>query len=507
MKKPSPHRSADLPSIALVETSAIKSSSSSVFQSFRGRERERNRKARLSGQFLSLIPWSLALLLLFAAGTASAQGTRYTLATNGPTTKRINLVFLAEGYTSGQTAKFTNDARAILQQLIATPPFNEYSNYFNAFAIFVASAEAGSDHPLPYPGIFRNTYFNSTYDSYGISYLVTFPPNDYDSTYANGRGKVDALLQTWVPDYDQALLVVNDPAYGGSGGAVLLASTHAASPEIGVHEFGHSFAGLGDEYSTAYPGYPDTEEPNTTRQTIRELIKWNAWILPSTPVPTPNVPGDTRVGLFEGAHYHTTGWFRPKYDCKMNHLNVPFCEVCREAFVQSIYSRVDPIESVSPATNALVRLTNSAAVTLSLTLLNPSTHSLEVQWYVNGVLQPNATNAAFTVTGWSLPPMTNTIRAEVRDPTSFVRTDPQQLLQGSRTWKVQAAEVRLALSINRVGRQISVRWPASAAGCELQSTSDLGPPTSWTGLGVISNQTSATFDASTAPRYFRLRHP
>jgi hypothetical protein len=130
-----------------------------------------------------------------------------------------------------------------------------------------------------------------------------------------------------------------------------------------------------------------------------------------------------------------------------------------------------------------------------------------VQWYVNGVLQPNATNAAFTATGWSLPASTNAVRAEVRDPTTLVRTDPQQLLQASRTWSVQSVLVRPALSISQAGGQVLVSWPATAVGFELESTTKLDPLTPWTGLGVISNQTSANFDASAAPRYFRLRHP
>ena len=509
MKTRHSNRSAGLRSGALegiagsAFAAASGSASASGFPLFRGRGG--HGKARVFDQALSAILWSLGLLSL-AAGTTFAQGTLYTLATNGPTSNRINLVFLAEGYTAGQTAQFSANARAVLQQLTTTPPFNEYSNYFNAFAIFVASAEAGSDHPAR--GIFRDTYFNSTYDSYGTARLVTIPPNDWDGNYANGYGKVDTLLQALLPDYDQALLVVNDPEYGGSGGTVLVTSTHPSSPEIGVHEFGHSFADLGDEYSTAFPGYPDTEEPNTTQQTNRAQIKWNAWILPSTPVPTPDVASYYAVdGLFEGAHYHPTGWFRPKHNCKMRALDIPFCEICGEAFVLSIYGRIEPIESVSPATNSLTSLTNSDAITLSLGLPHPSTHSLGVQWFVNGVLQPNATNAAFIVSGWNLPQPTNAIRADVRDATALVRTDPQQLLQASRTWSVQSAIVRPALSISPVGGQISVSWPALAAGFQLESTTNLDPINSWTGWGVISNQTSANFLPSAAPRYFRLRHP
>jgi hypothetical protein len=126
---------------------------------------------------------------------------------------------------------------------------------------------------------------------------------------------------------------------------------------------------------------------------------------------------------------------------------------------------------------------------------------------VNGVLQSNATNAAFTVSGWNLPPMTNTFRAEIRDLTSFVRTDPQRLLQASRWWTVQSVVIRPELSISRVSGQISVSWPASAAGFELESTTDLAPLPLWRGLGVISNQTSANFLPSAAPQYFRLRRP
>src|ERR1043165_8157445 len=74
--------------------------------------------------------------------------------------------------------------------------------------------------------------------------------------------------------------------------------------------------------------------------------------LPATPVPTPAVSSNSAVvGLFEGAHYHFTGWFRPKLTCKMRALGVAFCEVCSETLVKSIYGQIRPIEATSPATN------------------------------------------------------------------------------------------------------------------------------------------------------------
>jgi len=455
----------------------------------------------------SVPPWLFLIALLSMAGGKSfAQGTLFTLLTNGPTANRLNLVFLAEGYTNGQTAQFTNDARGVLQRMLATPPYLEYTNYCNAFAIFVASDERGSDHPSG--NVFRNTYFNSTYDSYGTTYLVTIPPNDRDNNYANGRGKVDALLQSLLPDYDIALLLVNDPAYGGSGGPVSVASTNPSSAEIAVHEIGHSFGGLGDEYSTAYPGYPDIEEPNTTTQTNRAQIKWNAWIQMATPVPTPdNATYQLVVGLFEGAHYHATGWFRPKRNCKMRALNTAFCEVCGEALVSSIYNRLDPIDSVSPATNALVSITNALAVTFSVARLRPSTHQLGVQWYVTNALRSGATNSTLTMTAWDLAAGTNVVRVEVVDGTALVRTDPQQLLRANRAWHVNAIHLQPALAISRMGNEVSVTWSALATGFRLESSLSPNASGTWTSLGMISNQASAVFGITANEQYFRLQRP
>jgi len=80
---------------------------------------------------------------------ASAQTNMLTLLTNGPTAKRLNIVFLSEGYTTTDLAHFSADARTMLNRMITSPPLNEYSNYFNAFAISVPSNQSGSDHYTP----------------------------------------------------------------------------------------------------------------------------------------------------------------------------------------------------------------------------------------------------------------------------------------------------------------------------------------------------------------------
>ena len=168
----------------------------------------------------------------------------------------------------------------------------------------------------PTDGITNNTYFNSIYDPDG-DYLITIPPNWADTNYSHGQGKVDALLQTYMPNCQLPVLLVNDSTDGGSDGfyKTAIASTGAllyemtSPPYMLTHETGHVLANLSDEYTyiNPYAGAPSTEGANTTQQTNRTLIKWNAWISTDTPVPTPDGYdfGDGVVGLFEGAQYHT----------------------------------------------------------------------------------------------------------------------------------------------------------------------------------------------------------
>ncbi len=110
--------------------------------------------------------------------------------------------------------------------------------------------------------------------------------------------------------------------YGGSGGAIAVASTHASAVELVLHESGHTFGLLADEYTESPPACSNTSEPaqaNVTRQTARAAIKWNAWIDAPTPLPTVSTqPG--LVGLYEGARYCTTGLYRPTFNSKMRTL-------------------------------------------------------------------------------------------------------------------------------------------------------------------------------------------
>ena len=379
-----------------------------------------------------------ALVLALVWSTSSfSQSTLTQLLDNGPTDRRINIVFLAEGYTAGAGAQFLADADSMTQYMLSVTPMAEYRSYYNSFAIFVASAESGSDHP--FSSIYRDTYFSSSYDSYGLQRLITIPPNEYDGNWANGAQKVYSLLAAHVPDYDIVVLIVNDPEYGGSGGSFAISSVHQASPEVVVHELGHSFANLGDEYESEWDDAPASEEANTTKETNRELIKWNDWILPSTPIPTPEVSTyNSVVGLFEGAHYHATGWYRPMLNCKMRSLGPDFCHVCRQEMVKSEYLFLAPIESYFPLLTTL-SLTGTEAVTLEVVTLIPDAFPLLVEWYVDDI-PTGETGNQFEATAPELTDGTHVVRADVRDTTSFVLVDPGQLLFDSRSWTIEVTD-------------------------------------------------------------------
>ena len=405
---------------------------------------------------------------------AVGVGTLFTVATNGPSSNRLNIVILAEGYTAGEAATFTNHARGIVSKFLETEPYSAYTNYFNAYAIFVASNESGSDHPLRNPPVFRDTYFNSTYDSYGIQRLLTIPPNDRNGNFADGRGKAAALLQEWVPDYDIVLILVNDEEYGGSGGSFAVTSVNAASAEIAIHEIGHSYAALGDEYDDPAPGYPDIESANTTRETRREFIKWNEWIAPTTPIPTPETASyKDVVGLFEGAHYQAYGWFRPKLDCKMKTLGRVFCEVCSEALVIEGYQRLSMVDRRVPERSELVTWPGGD-IFFEIDALHPVTGELSFQWILNGSEIENASATSFYLSADALTPGDHQLTIQVTDPTLLVRNDPFGDLVEELSWDIEvlgfAPEVT-ARSVLIEGGSLRLEFESSVTGDLVLETS------------------------------------
>jgi len=299
-----------------------------------------------------------------------------------PATK-VDFLILGDGYTAREAQKFERDARRLTEVLFATSPFKEHRKDFNVWALCPPAAESGISRPST--GIYRDSPLGATYDAFGSErYVLTFD------------NRALRKVAQFAP-YEFIEVLANNRTYGG-GGIFNLYSTVAAdngfANYVFVHEFGHHFAGLADEYYTSPVAYaPATErvepwEPNATALLDPANLKWKDLVLPGTPIPTPwnkeayegysreyqkrrtqirkdNRPESEmealfreslaheqamfrqerywgRVGAFEGALYEAKGYYRPEVDCIMFSRTNHFCAVCRRAIERIIaqYSQV-----------------------------------------------------------------------------------------------------------------------------------------------------------------------
>lgn len=368
----------------------------------------------------------ISFLLWLTILSGAAQSTLFTVQNNGPRSKRINFVFLSEGYTTAQLPAFAGHVNTAINYLFSREPWQRYRSYCNVFRIEIASTQSGTDNGSA--GTAVTTYFNSGFNTPSVTQLLTI-----DST---GQNRAYALMNTHVPEYDVPIVIVNDTKYGGSGGSISITSTNSSSAQIAEHEIGHSFANLADEYDNDYPGYTPSEKPNNTAVTSRNLIKWRSWIAAATPIPTPEGGAfGSAVGLFEGSMYRTVGQYRPHDNSLMRNLNRPTGEVNSQQFVISIYGQVSPVESYTPAT--LTRTVTQSLQTLDFSVV-PKIPSLAppltVEWRMDGQPVSGATTESFSLLSDVFGNGSHTVSARVKDPTAYVRDDPADLLGETITW-------------------------------------------------------------------------
>lgn len=298
-----------------------------------------------------------------------------------PSTK-VDFLILGDGYTAREANKFEKDARRLTEVLFSTSPFKEHRKDFNVWALCPPAAESGISRPST--GIYRDSPLGATYDAFGSErYVLTFD------------NRALRKVAQFAP-YEFIEVIANNRTYGG-GGIFNLYSTVAAdngfADYVFVHEFGHHFAGLADEYYTSPVSYaPAAEriepwEPNATALLDPATLKWKDLVLRDTPIPTPwnkeayeqhsreyqkrrtqirkeNRPESEmealfrenlayeqamfrrekywgRVGAFEGAMYESKGYYRPEVDCIMFSRTNHFCAVCRRAIerIVDLYAR------------------------------------------------------------------------------------------------------------------------------------------------------------------------
>ncbi|MFQ6081857.1 MAG: M64 family metallopeptidase [Candidatus Aminicenantia bacterium] len=307
--------------------------------------------------------------------------------------RKVDIAFIAEGYTASEERKFRSDVLRLLKVFFNHKPYKSRKDKFNIYGVFKPSDESGCDEPTY--GSFKNTVLNSTFNSLGSQrYLLT----------EDNKSLRD--ITACVP-YDALYILVNTKRYGG-GGIYNLYCTVIADNQwtnyVFLHEFGHSFAGLADEYYTStvaynefYPRGVEPVEPNITALLDPENLKWKNLCTSGIEIPTPwekeafdqmdmeyqkirqkinkkiakmkreGAPESEvkkieeeserlsrehaqkvddflkkskyagQVGTFEGAGYSAKGLYRPMVDCIMFTKGVkPFCTVCQQAIIRVI---------------------------------------------------------------------------------------------------------------------------------------------------------------------------
>ncbi|WP_243315057.1 IgA Peptidase M64 [Geothrix paludis] len=313
---------------------------------------------------------------LIERAPAPDAGALIALQKAGDPADKVDFLILGDGYTAAERGKFEQQARKVMELLFQQTPFKEHRNDFNVWALCPPAKESGISRPST--GVHKRSPLGATYDAFGSErYVLTF----------DNRTWRDVAAQA---PYEFVEILVNAETYGGGGIHNLYSTASAGNSTIGylfVHEFGHHFAGLADEYYTSdvavtnSPERPEPWEPNVTANPKQP--KWGALLSPGVPLPSPwkkdefeahshayqkerrairaaNKPESEmdalfarekvfetkllgtdahsgKVGAFEGANYEAKGYFRSQEDCLMfTRDEVGFCAACRAAIERVI---------------------------------------------------------------------------------------------------------------------------------------------------------------------------
>ena len=271
-------------------------------------------------------------ILIQQKGQAHITPHKYLLK-SGDADKCIDVAILAEGYTPKEMDLFYQDAEVATESLFSHEPFKSMKKRFNIVAVAAPSTDSGVS--VPRLGEWKQTAFSSHFSTfYSDRYLTT----------RSVKSIHDALAG--IP-YEHIIILANTEEYGGGGiynSYTLTTAHHPLFRPVVVHEFGHSFGGLADEYfydnDIATDSYPLDMEPWEQNITTRIdfASKWEDMLAKDTPIPTPvSKQAQYPVGVYEGGGYSAKGVFRPADNCRMRTNEYPaFCPVCQRALQRLI---------------------------------------------------------------------------------------------------------------------------------------------------------------------------
>jgi len=341
--------------------------------------------------------------------------------------KGVDLVVLAEGFTQAELPQFEAAVTELIQAFNQQETIKIHQHAWNIHRIDSISEQSGAD--FPYQEIYVDTIFNSYYQCEGINRAICLD-----------ELKVLGVAASITPQFDQLLVIVNSDTRGGSGGKVPVVAYGHDYINVLIHELGHSFAGLGDEYESSSGGEPITSpnepnEPNITTITNPEEVKWRHWFENIDDIPTEN--GQTGVGLFEGAFHQSEGYYRPLYTTFMrDSQQQSFGSVNAEAWALSVYAAAGSIISVEPDEESTIHVAGTP-LTFTINPIQP-TENNTITWLVNDVVQASDVDKPTQLTLNTPPSTSYSVKVDIIDNSGLIRKDIYQQAQASYTWSVTA---------------------------------------------------------------------
>ena len=403
----------------------------------------------------------------------------------------LHWVIAGDGFVASERSLLLQRARAAIDLVMSEPLLRLHNPIWNVHVLAVPSAESGAD--VPSSGTWRDTAFDAAFDCMGISRLLCV---DF--------GKVHAQLLPEFQDFDALLVLVNSEIYGGSGsGSGAVASAHELAPQVILHEMGHSFAGLADEYvdspfeQASGITYFEGDYPNVTQLTGANEIPWRHWF--EDPADIPTAAFAQGIGLFEGGYYRARGMYRPTWSSFMRSTGGAMNAVHSEAWVRRIYQDTPPILGSAPARGTMTLARDERR---TFGILRPYPNGVQrVRWYLDGqeIVSGRDIDQLACCTGLS---GAHVLRVDVSDVTGVIRRPDASESRQSRTWNLaidadlSAPRIDLSAAPGVVvpGASVTLTWQATHASVCVASGG-------WSGIrGTSGSEATAPLPASTIYR-------
>jgi hypothetical protein len=319
---------------------------------------------------------------------------------NGPDAGKLIIAVLGDGYATADQAQYNTDVgNLIVNGVFGNDFFRESHNAFNVYRVNLVSAESGvsqrryDEKGTPDPS--DDTIISTTMKNTALKFIFS---GSWSHCWMEYSADTPTLLQnalnTYVPNYNYVVVILNENGFGGCGGGGHQYVTRSVGWDVVAHEYGHGVGGLWDEYTVAGAWTGGTaNNRNCSTVLNRSTVFWNRYVNPSTPVPTTFAAGmdpNRTVGEFEGCGTLISGIYRPVHNCRMNGNSPPFCPVCHTLMKKALYPNLQHnfanayVGDFNGDKRSDVLIHNGQDIAIYRT--NPTSYTLDLVWIANNIV-------------------------------------------------------------------------------------------------------------------------